>query len=89
VEFGASAGGTDYREESVPVHSPEELFAFIAPGGGSEHIPDEIDEIPAVFLRPGHPRWRPVGDRCPREPADRQGVSPRPSCTSPISGHPR
>jgi len=55
VEFGARAEGTDYHEESVPIHSPEELFAFIAPGGGCERIPDEVNEIQMVFLPPEHP----------------------------------
>ena len=55
VEFGARVEGTDYQEESVPIHSPEELFAFIAPGGGCERIPDEVNEIQMVFLHPEHP----------------------------------
>lgn len=55
VEFGARAEGMDYQEESVPIHSPEELFAFIAPGGGCERIPDEVNEIQLVFLHPEHP----------------------------------
>jgi hypothetical protein len=55
VEFGARAEGTDYQEESVPIHSPEELFEFVAPGGGCERIPDEVNEIQMVFLQPVHP----------------------------------
>jgi hypothetical protein len=39
----------------VPIHSPEELFAFIAPGGGCDRIPDEVNEIQMVFLHPEHP----------------------------------
>ncbi|MEZ5540970.1 MAG: hypothetical protein R3F42_02890 [Pseudomonadota bacterium] len=63
LEFGACAEGTDYQEESVPIHSPEELFAFIAPGGGCERIPDEVNEIQMVFLRPEHPnRANPAAD---------------------------
>jgi len=56
VEFGATAAGTDYQEESVPLHSLEELLEFIAPGGGCERIPDEVDEIQMVFLQPEHHR---------------------------------
>ncbi len=55
VEFDARAAGTHYQEESVPIHSPEELFEFIAPGGGCERIPDEVDEIQMVFLHPERP----------------------------------
>ena len=63
VEFSAKAGGRDFKEESVPIHSPEELFAFVAPGGGCERIPDEVDEIQMVFLAPPHPNTQnPLAD---------------------------
>jgi hypothetical protein len=63
VEFSAKAGDIDFKEESVPIHSPEELFAFVAPGGGCEKIPDEVDEIQMVFLAPSHPnRKNPIAD---------------------------
>ena len=55
VEFSARAGDIDFKEESVPIHSPDELFAFVAPGGDCEKIPDEVDEIQIVFLPPAHP----------------------------------
>lgn len=58
VEFGAKAGDVDFKEESVPIHSPEELFSFVAPGGGCERIPDEVDEIQIVFLAPEHPNTK-------------------------------
>ena len=58
VEFNAKAGGNDFKEESVPIHSPDELFAFVAPGGGCEKIPDEVDEIQIVFLPPAHPNTK-------------------------------
>jgi len=54
VEFSARAGEYDYREESVSLHSPEELFEFVAPGGGCEKIPNEVEEIRMVFLPPEH-----------------------------------
>lgn len=54
VEFSASAGAYDYKEESVSLHSPEELFEFVAPGGGCEKIPGEVEEIRMVFLPPEH-----------------------------------
>jgi len=63
VEFSAKAGDIDFKEESVPIHSPEELFAFVAPGGGCERIPDEVDEIQIVFLAPAHPNDKnPIAD---------------------------
>ena len=54
VEFNAKAGDYEYKEESVPIHSPEELFEFVAPGGGCEKIPSEVEEIRMVFLPPEH-----------------------------------
>ncbi|MCK4586699.1 MAG: hypothetical protein KAU29_05130 [Gammaproteobacteria bacterium] len=54
VEFTANAGDYEFKEESVPLHSPEELFEFVAPGGGCEKIPDEVEEIRMVYLPPEH-----------------------------------
>lgn len=54
VEFSAKDGDTEIKEESVPLHNPEEFFAFVAPGGGCEKIPDEVSEIRMVFLPPEH-----------------------------------
>ncbi|MCG6970517.1 MAG: hypothetical protein LJE85_12195 [Gammaproteobacteria bacterium] len=54
VEFSAKAGDQEIKEESVPLHSPEELFAFVAPSGGCETIPDDVSEIKMVFLPPEH-----------------------------------
>ncbi len=54
VEFKATQNGQDFHEESVPLHSPEELFEFIAPGGGCDNIPDEVDEIQMIFIAPEH-----------------------------------
>jgi hypothetical protein len=55
VEFSAKAGDVEIKEESVPLHSPEEFFQFVAPQGGCENIPDEVNEIKMVFLPPDHP----------------------------------
>ena len=64
VEFKATQHGEDFYEESVPLHSPEELFAFIAPGGGCEKIPDEVTEIQMVFMSPEHANEQnPVADK--------------------------
>lgn len=64
VEFSARSSDFDLKEESVPLHSPEELFTFVAPGGGCEKIPDEVDEIQMIFLQPAHPNIQnPIADK--------------------------
>jgi hypothetical protein len=63
VEFSAKDGDVEIKEESVPLHSPEELFEFVAPGGGCETIPNEVNEIRMVFLAPEHANTRnPIAD---------------------------
>jgi hypothetical protein len=54
VEFTVQAADGEFKEESVAIHSPEELFAYVAPGGGCEQIPSEVGEINIVFLKPPH-----------------------------------
>ena len=54
VEFHAKDRDAEFDEESVTLHSPEELFEFVAPGGGCEAIPNEVDEIRMMFLPPEH-----------------------------------
>jgi len=54
VEFTAKIGDVEIKEESVTLHGPEEFFAFIAPDGGCDSIPSEVDEIKMVFLPPSH-----------------------------------
>lgn len=64
VEFTAKAGDQEYKEESVTFHNPEELFSFVAPGGGCDAIPDEVSEIQMVFLQPEHAnKQNPVADK--------------------------
>lgn len=64
VEFSANAGERVFKEESVSFHNPEELFAFIAPDGGCDTIPDEVEEIQMVFLPPAHPNTlNPIADK--------------------------
>ena len=55
VEFTARAGDETFKEESVHLHSIDEFFDYVAPGGGCEQIPSEVGEIRMVFLRPPHP----------------------------------
>jgi len=63
VEFTVTAADGDFKEESVAIHSPEELFEYVAPGGGCESIPSEVGEINMVFLKPVHANARnPVAD---------------------------
>ena len=54
VEFHAKDRGVEFEEENVTLHSPEELFEFVSPGGGCESIPNEVDEIRMVFMSPEH-----------------------------------
>jgi len=64
VEFSVKAGDSEFKEESVSFHSPEELFAFVAPGGGCDAIPDEVDEIQMIFLQPEHVNTEnPIADK--------------------------
>jgi hypothetical protein len=63
VEYRVKVGEDELKEESVPLHSPEELFAFVAPEGGCELIPSEVEEIRMVFLPPPNPNVRnPLAD---------------------------
>lgn len=63
IEFSARADGVSFEEESVTIHTPEELIAFVAPNGGCDMIPDEVDEIQFVFMHPETPnRQNPIAD---------------------------
>ena len=64
VEFSAKAGEYEFLEESVPLHNTEELFNFVAPGGGCERIPNDVAEIRMVFFPPPHPNTNnPIADK--------------------------
>ena len=64
VEFSAKAGEQEFKEESMSFHNPEELFAFVAAGGGCDSIPDEVDEIQMVFLQPANANTKnPIADK--------------------------
>ncbi len=54
VEFTVRAADGEFKEESVAIHNPGELFAYVAPGGGCEQIPSDVGEINMVFFRPPH-----------------------------------
>ena len=64
VEFAAKLGEVEFKEENVSFHNPQELFAFVAPNGGCDSIPDEVEEIQMVFLQPEHPNTQnPLADK--------------------------
>ena len=57
-------GDTEYKEENVSLAGAEELFAFVAPGGGCDTIPDEVSEIQMVFMQPEHANTQnPLADK--------------------------
>jgi hypothetical protein len=63
IEFSLSTGDRDFKEDTVALHTPEELFQYVAPGGGCESMPDDVDEIQLVFLSPENPNTKnPVAD---------------------------
>ncbi|MEE8378854.1 MAG: hypothetical protein V3R49_00575 [Gammaproteobacteria bacterium] len=63
VQFSAKAGDYEFKEESVTFNKHEEFFEFVAPGGGCENIPNEVEEIRIIFLSPEHPNTQnPIGD---------------------------
>jgi hypothetical protein len=63
VEFTANVGDQQVTEETVPLHNIEELFAFVAPGGGCDKIPDDAEEIRMIYLPPEHKnKDNPVAD---------------------------
>jgi len=55
IEFTVRNGDDSFREDSVTFASPEEMFAYIAPGGGCEDMPSDLGEIRMIFLPPEHP----------------------------------
>lgn len=63
IEFSLSTGDRNYKEDAVALHTPEDLFRFVAPGGGCESMPDDVDEIQLVFMSPEHPNTQnPIAD---------------------------
>ena len=63
VEYRVKVGEDELMEESVPLHGPADMLAYVAPGGGCEQIPSEVDEIKMVFLPRQHPNVRnPLAD---------------------------
>jgi hypothetical protein len=63
IEFMVNTGDESFKEDSVSFATPEELFEYIAPGGGCEAMPSDLGEIRLIFLPPKHPNiTNPVAD---------------------------
>ncbi len=62
IEFSARTGGVSFEEESITIHSPKELLAFVAPDGGCDRIPDEVDEIQFVLMHPASVSSNPLAN---------------------------
>lgn len=63
IEFSFKSGDRDFKEDVVTLQTPEELFKYVAPGGGCESMPDDVDEIQIVMLSPEHPNnLNPIAD---------------------------
>jgi hypothetical protein len=54
IEFNVTRGGASFREDSVTLRNAEDLFAYVAPGGGCENMPSDIGEIQMIFMPPEH-----------------------------------
>ena len=64
IEFTVKTDDDSFREDSVTFATPEEMFDFIAPGGGCEEMPDDLGEIRMIFLPPEHANTAsPVADK--------------------------
>lgn len=63
IEFSLNTAEGEYKEDAVALNTPEELFEYVAPGGGCESMPDDLDEIQMVFLSPEHANTQnPIAD---------------------------
>jgi len=58
VEFHTKDGDVEFDEESVRLHSPEALFAFVAPGGGCNSADTNEDKERLLFQEV----WLPLAD---------------------------
>jgi len=64
IEFNVSKGGETFKEDSVTLGSAEDLFDFVAPGGGCENMPSDLGEIQMMFRSPEHPNTlNPIADK--------------------------
>lgn len=64
IEFNVRKGGQSFTEDSVTLRNAEELFDYVAPGGGCERMSDSVGEIQMIFLPPEHPNAsNPIADK--------------------------
>jgi hypothetical protein len=64
IEFNVKKGDTTFKEDSVTFNSVEELFEYVAPGGGCENMPSDLGEIQMRFMSPQHPNtMNPIADK--------------------------
>jgi hypothetical protein len=64
IEFSVNQGGQMLKEDSVSLASPEELFDYIAPGGGCEKMPSDLSEIQFILQSPENPNViNPLADK--------------------------
>ena len=64
IEFNINTAEGQLKEETVTLQSPEDLFRYVAPGGGCESMPDDTGEIQMVFTPPAHPNTQnPLADK--------------------------
>jgi hypothetical protein len=64
IEFNVTKGGETFKEDSVTLRNAEELFEYVAPGGGCESMSENIGEIQMIFLPPAHPNTlNPIADK--------------------------
>ena len=64
IEFTVKNGAETFKEDSVTFATPEEMFDYIAPGGGCEEMPSDLGEIRMIFLAPEHANTaNPIADK--------------------------
>lgn len=64
IEFSVDKDGEPLKKDSVSLATPDELFAYIAPGGECEKMPSDLSEIQMIMQSPAHPNvTNPIADR--------------------------
>jgi hypothetical protein len=64
IEFNVKRGDEIFKEDSVTFATPEEMFDYVAPGGGCEKMPSDLEEIQMIFLPTEHPNIiNPIADK--------------------------
>ena len=64
IEFSVKNGDQSFTEDDVTFNTTEELFEYIAPGGGCENMPSDLNEVQMIFLSSEHPNAKnPIADK--------------------------